>query len=525
MSFEVSQATLVLPKKRPEVSVTIDMERFRMKPFQHQMVGIKALLTHPFFALFDEMGVGKSYQVINSACVLYDNDIIDTVVIACPAQVKTVWMNTELGEIPKHTWVPSWIIHYYGKHTTIDFRDEMLNWIIVSYEFLRQEEPLADLAKQIKKRRSLLVMDESIFLKNPKAKQTKQTFILSGQVSRKVILNGTPTGGNLMDLYCQFKMLNPFLLQCRTWYQFRNRYAIMGGFQNKQIVGFRHAEEVQRLTAPYVLRRLKEDCLDLPPKTFSHLECALTDKTWQHYKSMRDNMITWLTSAACQVQHAPVKALRLAQIVSGFLGGVIDAEEEEFQLTGIPGIIPISQEGKETRTEEISQEKLDLITDWLHTRFDENENFRVLIWARFRPELDRLERYLRADSAFRRAHIVSIRGGQSKSARSEAVNEGMAGSGPAIGLGQPHAGGFGLNLTTFPYVVYLSRDHSLLARLQSEDRVHRPGQIHNVEYFDVMATGPSGQKTVDHAIVRALRKKEEISKWTTEQWRAALSEA
>jgi SNF2 family DNA or RNA helicase len=497
---------------------SLNVGKFKFPPFQHQKTGIVAMVTHPYFALFDEMGVGKSYQVINAACILYDAGIIDTVIIACPAQVKSVWLDPELGEIQKYVWVKSSVHHFKGPLITLD--NHSLNWVIGSYELIRKEKHGDKLIKNIKGRKVMLVMDESIFLKNPKAAQTKQMYEMSLWCDRKYVLNGTPTGGNLLDLYCQFKMLNPMLLQCETYYQFRAKYAVMGGFHGKQVVSFKNEEEVTRLTAPYVLRRLKEDCLDLPKKLYTFIEVPLSKQNWTHYKSMRDNLVVWLESSACMVQHAPVKALRLGQITSGFLGGVADTDDEsEFQL-GFGFDLPIG----EKRVEEIGREKLDLIMGWLEDKFEQNKNFRTLIWTRFRPELDRLESEIREHKWLRNVPVYSIRGGQSKSSRTTAKQQGEVGTGPTIILGQPHAGGFGLNLTSIANVVYLSQDYSLLARLQSEDRCHRPGQTKNVTYIDTIATGPEGQKTIDHAIIKALRKNQEMARWTSEQWRAAILE-
>ena len=65
--------------------------KFKLKPYQHQIKGIDKLVKHSAFALFDEMGVGKSKQVVDAACILFDKGEIDTVVVVAPASVKTVW--------------------------------------------------------------------------------------------------------------------------------------------------------------------------------------------------------------------------------------------------------------------------------------------------------------------------------------------------------------------------------------------------------------------------------------------------
>jgi SNF2 family DNA or RNA helicase len=89
---------------------------------------------------------------------------------------------------------------------------------------------------------------------------------------------------------------------------------------------------------------------------------------------------------------------------------------------------------------------------------------------------------------------------------------------PVIIIGNPMSGGMGLNLAASHTVYYSSNDYNLKTRLQSEDRVHRPGQEHPVSYYDAMAVGPNGEKTIDHSILKVIREKEEVATWTTQAW-------
>jgi SNF2 family DNA or RNA helicase len=94
--------------------------------------------------------------------------------------------------------------------------------------------------------------------------------------------------------------------------------------------------------------------------------------------------------------------------------------------------------------------------------------------------------------------------------------------GPAIVIGTPKTGSMGLTLVGAHTVFYLSNDYSLLTRLQSEDRVHRGGQTHAVSYYDIVAVGPKGQKTIDHEVTLALQEKKNLAEWTMSAWLAAL---
>ena len=79
-----------------------------------------------------------------------------------------------------------------------------------------------------------------------------------------------------------------------------------------------------------------------------------------------------------------------------------------------------------------------------------------------------------------------------------------------------------INLVTSALAIYISNGYSHVARLQSEDRIHRMGQRRPCSILDVLAVGPAGQKTWDHAVLKALTDKDDMEKWTTDLWKKAL---
>jgi SNF2 family DNA or RNA helicase len=169
----------------------------------------------------------------------------------------------------------------------------------------------------------------------------------------------------------------------------------------------------------------------------------------------------------------------------------------------------------------IGREKLDALLEWLNTRWDEDPALKVLIWCRFRAELLRIR-----DALPKGMPVGVLLGSQRKQEREDALrlfDPRTAPDGRAVLLGTTKTGQTGLNLTAAHTVVYASNDTSLFTRMQSEDRVHRPGQRNVVSYFDVVATGPAGQRTVDHVILKALREKQNLATWTTSAWVAELT--
>jgi len=272
-----------------------------MKPLAHQIIGTQELIKNPTFALFDEMGAGKTKQVIDAAQQMFLAKKIERVIVVAPSWVRSVWYDPDLGELAKHLWpIPNRIIQYHQKNTKWDWdedekpidhfpipRDRFLKWVITNYEFIRQSirlDPLLGICDT----KTLLVLDESSYIKNYRAKQTKACLKLRRKCGRVVLLNGTPIGHSPADMFSQGLVMDPSILNCHSYFHFLNRYAIRGGFQGRQVLGWVHPyrgngcctsdkfapihcspghglEDLQRRFKPFVLRRLKSECLDLPP--------------------------------------------------------------------------------------------------------------------------------------------------------------------------------------------------------------------------------------------------------------------
>lgn len=507
------------------MKIVVNPELFKTPPFKHQIEGITKLVNNDAFALLDEMGVGKSYQVVNAACVLAEHGKIDTVIVVVPASCRCVWFDSKMGEIRKHSWVKNTVVEYHAKQIPNYWTDapellpypyvKHIQWIVTNYEFLRNEERLQVLLEKIKRCKTMLVLDESSYIKNRTAKQTKAILALREHCQRCVILNGTPITNSPLDLWSQMNVLSPKILQrdYKNFFSFRYEYCEMrsqrfGGRVFQQVASYRRLDQLAKKIAPYVLRRLKKDCLDLPEKLYTTREVALTPESWKRYKELKQDLLITLDSGDKQLEpNAAVRLMRLAQLTSGILGGYEHRyNNEEFDLV---------------ETQDLSDEKL----KWLVDHLIENcQGKAVIVWTRWRRERERIWEWCN-QNALNKMEMYQLYGGQDKKAREEAVTRF---SSPidkpwaVVLLAQPHAGGHGLNLIAASEAIYLSNDFALGVRLQSEDRCHRPGQVNPVTYVDVLATGPQGQRTIDHIIFEALRDKQNIATMTCENWRRKL---
>lgn len=521
------------------VMIELDWSICRVKPYDIQRVGIAALLKwndlsvgriYPgCFALFDEMGCGKTKQVIDAVQFLYEAGELDRVLIVAPASVRSVWFDEELGELTKHGWldIPHRMTELHQRHRSWTMgteKPQKLEWMITNYEFIRKPNRLAHIKEYISTR-TALVLDESSAVKTHSTDQTKACLALRSLAKRVWLLNGTPIANNPGDMYAQGAIMDPRILGCRTWWHFRARYALMGGYLGKQIVAWRDLEDLQQRFHPYVLRRLTEDSLELPTRHEPiQIQVPLSDRTWRIYKEMRDDMVAWLDTERMSVAaQAGVKAMRLAQITSGFVGGIdelpeglsIDVEEDEFTSTPLVGDVA-----------EVGREKLEAALQWIDNRMkDYDWDHKIIVWSRFRPEVFRLLSEL--EKRFPHITTGAIIGGQKKDARRHALrllDPRTTPRGPVVVVGTPASGSMGLNCTASWTMVYMSNDFNLKTRLQSMARIHRGGQDHECFYFDFVAVGPKGQKTIDHHALKALNAKENLASWTAAKWRQALSE-
>jgi SNF2 family DNA or RNA helicase len=491
-------------------------DRFLTPAYAHQLADTEKVVHEPRYALFSEMGTGKSKIVVDSACILKSEGMIDVVVVVAPAAVRSVWINKEFGEIRKHSWLKNHVVEYHAKSTewydgskpdNVIQSNGRLMWIVTNYEFLRSSVRLKKLIDILHNMRFMLVLDESSFIKSRMAMQTKAVTKLGQLAARKLILNGTPIANNPLDVWSQMNFLDRRILPYENFSAFRAEFAVMDQKVSSfpKIIGWRNLDKLQGEVGPYVVRREKKDCLDLPEKIYSQVEVPLDEPTWKMYKEMRNEAIVFMDENPTMATEAGVKMMRLSQITGGILGGF---KPESDAVS--PG---------EMVTKFVSREKLDFLRGWVEECLQERPTRKIIVWCRFRYELERVAADLSDLLPTFRIY------GQGKAERDKSVEFfSKIDDKPGLLAAQVQAGGFGLNLVGADTVAYLSNDFNLMTRLQSEDRVHRPGQRNCVTVLDILATGPKGQKTRDHYVVDAVQKKKDLAQWTTSAWKQVLQQ-
>lgn len=444
---------------------------FETVPYDHQLDVFQMSKDFMDFALFMEQGTGKSHVAINTAAWLYNKNEIDAMVIIAPKGVHAQWLNEQ---IPLHMpdnveWAPALWVSNMQKACGQMFKtvDEYSGLKIYSFNIdaVNTEGGYARLKKCLKENKCLLICDESSRIKTPNAKRTKRLIKISQMADYRRILTGTPITSGIENLYSQFKFLSPWILGHNAYQYFKDEYMIFGGFENREIIGYKNTEKLLDKVAPFSYRVTKKECLDLPDKIYAQRQFELNAIERSAYDDMKYDMYTVIEDEDVTATIVLTQMLRLQQIASGIN-----------PATGI-------MFGNPSRLHALQQE-LDEI------------DAQVVLWSRFVPELDALERLLAG---------AGVRYGGTDKARSDALSGFQNGKYKYL-IANPQSAGLGLNLAHCSNNIYVSNSFSLEHRLQSEDRTHRIGTVNHVRYVDLIAIN-----TIDKHIHETLASRKNIA--------------
>ena len=439
------------------------------------------------YAYFMEMGTGKTKVLIDNMSMLYDKGKIDGALIVAPKGVIGTWFKQE---IPAHLvdhvenkailWQALINKTQKAKLDSLFQVDDDLHILIMNVEAFSTEKGVQFAQKFLLSHNTLMAIDESTTIKNPKAKRTKNILRLSKQAKYRRILTGSPVTKNPLDLYSQCEFLDPYLLDFQSYYAFRNRYAEMrtANFYGRsvQIVAkFRHLEELAEKLKPFSFRVLKEDCLDLPAKTFMKREIELSKEQKEVYKQMKKMALAFFNGKGVTTATALTQIMRLQQITCG-------------HFTADDGSI---QNIKNNRLSE------------LMNILDEIEG-KAVIWAHFQHDVKNIIKEIQ--KVHGPGSVVDYYGLTPKDIRQNNIEKFQTNDEVKYFVGTPATGGYGITLTAASTMIYYSNGYDLEKRLQSQDRIHRIGQKKPVTYIDIIA-----EDTVDNRIVKALRKKINIA--------------
>lgn len=457
----------------------------------HQLAALKRAWPMKEFALFHEMGTGKTFTAINLACARFQHDQIDALVVICPTPIKNVWED----ELEKFATVDHsvWVFESGDKPSIWAQKkrpDEMKVFVVgVESLSLVKGNSMRELGYFMRFHRCMVVVDESSRIKNYKATRTKNVVNIGGKADYRMILTGTPVTQGLQDLYGQFLFLNQTIIGCKSYTVFRNRYCVMGGFKGKQILGYQFKDHLLDKIAPYVDYVTKEQCLDLPDKIY--LPVIKVKPTVNQMRVMKQLRLEFsMEDGGDEIEVSTVleRMTRYQQVI----GGSFPFEGEDgYDTKPIPGGNP----------------KLEAMVEVIK---DVPDDKKVIIWARFRPEIGYIVDRLRSD--FGDERVVEFHGGVGSDARTENVRRFQNDPDCRFIVSNQAVGGMGQTWTAATIVIYFSNSFSYEDRYQSEDRAHRRGQTDHVVYQDIEMAVPE-----DEMILRAVRNKRDLAEEVEER--------
>ena len=461
--------------------------KFKTKPYEHQLKALEMSWNRDTFAYFMEMGTGKTKVLIDNMAMLYDKGKIDGALIIAPNGVIGTWYTQEL---PTHLvdhienvtvlWQANINKTQQKKLATLFEVETALHILIMNVEALSTDKGLKFAQKFMLSHKTMMVIDESTTIKNPKALRTKNILQLADHSQYRRILTGSPVTKNPLDLFTQCYFLDPYHLDHQSYYSFRTRYAIMktahiAGRSIQLVAGFKHLDELSEKLKPFSYRVLKEDCLDLPDKIYMKRIIELTPEQKQVYEQMRKEALATLNGKTVTTMIALTQLMRLHQITCGHFA----ADDGTIQT--------------------IKNNRLKELMDVL-----EEIEGKAIIWAHYQYDIKTIIKEI--SKVHGPSSVVDYYGLTPQDERQPNIKKFQGDPGCRFLVGTPSTGGYGITLTAANTVIYYSNGYDLEKRLQSEDRAHRIGQHKPVTYVDILA-----EETVDEKIVKSLRKKINIA--------------
>ena len=461
---------------KPEVKVP-DNFKFKTNPYDHQIVGFNYGLQNDRWLLGDEMGLGKTKQVIDIAVAKKLQKGYKHCFIVCGVNgLKWNWRN----EVYTHSNESAYILgqKVKGNKISIGSNKDKLNdvknlsninsyFIITNVETLRDDAINEELQKLCKDGTiGMIAFDECHKAKNPTTQQGKG--ILKLQAETMIAMTGTPLMNNPMDLYIILKWLG---YEKHAFYSFKKHYCVMGGFGGYEIVGYKNLDELQEQLDDIMLRRKKEEVLNLPEKTYIEEYVEMSPAQKKIYNEVTNE----IKDNIDQISIAPnplAELIRMRQ-ATGFTGILSSTVQESAKLDRMEELV---EEAKE------NGKKVVIFSNWTQMT--------TLITARL------LSKGLRAG-------VIT---GETKDADRQALVDGFQNGNYDVMVGTTGAMGTGLTLTAGTVEIFLDEPWNMALKEQCVDRCHRIGQKDNLTIYTLMC-----KDTIDEKVHEIVEQKGEMA--------------
>lgn len=428
---------------------------------QHQKEGVDLAKRAPRWLFAYETGTGKTPLAIE--IILMKR--LKTLVVCPLSIIKYAWQADLARFAPDLNVTNLW--EMWKRKDRRNGKDDYINALnkadvaIVNFQgFGSQKEILG------KAGFGMVIVDESSFVKSPKAQITKDLTKFCENVDHVYLMSGTPAPNSELEYYSQCRIIDPTVFGRSEW-KFRNQWFYEYGF--KWVMFPSKREEFNERLARCMSSVRKDDVLDLPEATWNIRAVELNSAEKQAYREMLKTLIAVVNDKEISAANAAVKIMKLRQITSGFL---------------------IDDEG---RVNTFGKSKLNVLEELL----EEIGNKQVVIWTQFQQEARIIKDVLKD-----RAGVVN--GEIPQDERSDYIARFKEGSLQYL-IAHPRSAGHGLTFTNASYAVYFSADHSYESWKQAADRINRYGQQNRITYYSLIVP-----ESIDEVIYRCLQGKGEV---------------
>lgn len=473
--------------------IVLDGLKFKTKPWDHQLLGVKFLTQRDHAALYTDMGTGKSKMVIDTIV----NRGFQLVVIACTNKGCEVWQK----QFRLHSFFPkASVLNLAGKPIPkkIQLVEERLakarkgtlkgpTIILVNYEGIWRKKFAAYLMRKTVPI-DCVVCDESHRIKSPASKCSRFLTRLGRKVAHRYLVTGTPLAESPMDAYAQYRFLDPSIFGT-NYTAFKERYQNVD-LRRSMAVGY----TVLNKKRPYKnLDELREkvfsvafkipSSVKLPKRNNRVRTFRLSEKATRAYQALCEEGVLKSGEWYCEAENALTLQIRKRQVASGFVSTVNDVEEKKiFRLDT-------------TRREVLEDILLGLSPDEP-----------VVVFAQYTYDLKQV-----------RAACSSVKRKYSElSGKEDTEAAWQAGKTSVIGV-QFSKGSEAADFTRARYLIYYTMTDRLSLYLQSKKRIHRPGQTRPVYYIHLVAKTCTGQHTIDSTVIEAVKAKKGIVDYVMEK--------
>lgn len=418
-----------------------------------QRAGVDKLIGIRVGALYMEMGTGKTRTALEMVQRRLDAGKISHVLWLCPCSVR----ENLREDIRKHSEVAFAKIAIYGI--------ESLSSSLTLYE---------KLIKYVRAGTTMIIVDESNLVKNPKAIRTRRITELASACRYKLILNGTPISRNEADLFAQWYLLDWRILGYRSFWSFAANHLEYDPEIPGKIRRTLNTDYLIEKIAPYSYQVKRDECFDLPDKLYTQVDTCMTAEQEEHYDEITDIMIMQLD------ERIPETIYRMFAAAQAIISGLWVEDRNGHFVT------------RPMFDDPMDNPRIRDLLDYIETLGNEQ----AIIFCKYTHEIeailsvlpDAVPFYGKLNQKQRQKNLDAFR----NRARFLIANKTCA--------------GYGLNLQFCHHVIYFSNDWDWATRAQSEDRVYRLGQESKVTVCDICAA-----HSLDAKIMRCLTRKENLS--------------